>query len=147
MNKRLVILRTALLVFLLGVQTPQFAQDTSTGPPKPDEERLRVALGLVRTINTAELKERYAYGSFASWQTILAHQHEYLDQWLSQFYSRDTNVHFGSTAEILPGWNLRLLVQPDGLGYVVLVEDAKDKNRYAALSDERGVISVCKPLQ
>ena len=103
MNKRLVILRTALLVFLLGVQTPQFAQDTSTGPPKPDEERLRVALGLVRTINTAELKERYAYGSFASWQTIFAHQHEYLDQWLSQFYSRDTNVHFGSRAEILPG--------------------------------------------
>jgi hypothetical protein len=40
MNKRLVILRTAVLVFLLGVQTPQFAQDTSTGPTPSDQERL-----------------------------------------------------------------------------------------------------------
>ena len=36
MNTRLVILRTAVLVFLLGVQTPQFAQDTSTGPTMSD---------------------------------------------------------------------------------------------------------------
>jgi hypothetical protein len=147
MNKRLVILRTVLLVFLLGVQTPQFAQDTSTGPTQSDQERLRVAIGLVRTINTSEVTERYAYGSFASWQTLLAHRQEYLNEWLSHFYSRDTNVRFGPTPEILPGWNLRLIVQPDGLGYVVLVEDAKDKNGYAALSDERGVIRVCKPLQ
>ena len=147
MNTRLVILRTAVLVFLLGVQTPQFAQDTSTGPTMSDQEHLRVAIGLVRTINSAEVPERYAYGSFASWQTLLAHQEEYFNEWLSDFYSREPNVHFGSTPEILPGWNLRLLVQPDGLGYVVLVEDAKDKNGYAALSDERGVIRVCKPLQ
>jgi len=40
-----------------------------------------------------------------------------------------------------------LLARPDGLSYVVLVEDAKDKNGYAALSDERGVIRECKPLQ
>ena|SRR5690242_2284957 len=147
MDKRLMIFGTVLLVFLLGVQTPQFAQDASTAPAKPGEERLRVTLGLVRTINTAELKERYAHGSFATWQTLLAHQHEYLDEWLSLFYSREPHVHFGSTPEILPGWNLRLLVQPDGLGYFVLVEDAKDKNSYAALSDERGVIRICQPLQ
>ena len=147
MDKRLMIFATVLLVFLLGVQTPQFAQDASTGPVTPGDEPLRVALGLVRTINTAELTERYAHGSFATWQTLLAHQHEYLDEWLSLFYSREPNVHFGAMPEILPGWNLRLLVQPDGLGYVVLVEDAKDKNRYAALSDERGVIRICKPLQ
>jgi hypothetical protein len=147
MNKRLVILRTALLVFLLGVQTPQFAQDTSTGPTPSDQERLRVALGLVRTINTAEVVERSTYGSFASWQTLLAHEQRKFNEWLASFYSHDPNVHFGSTPEILPGWNLRLLVQPDDQGYVVLVEDAKGKNGYVALSDERGVIRVGKPLQ
>jgi hypothetical protein len=148
MNKRLPIFRTVLLVFLLGLQTPQFAQDTSKSPTKSGQERLRAAIGLVRTINTAEYKERYAYGSFASWPTLLAQQQEYLNEWLSHFYSRDdANVHFGSTAEILPGWNLRLVLQPDGLGYILLLEDAKDKNGYAALSDERGVIRLCKPLQ
>jgi hypothetical protein len=50
MDKRLVILRTVLLVFLLGLQTPQFAQDTSTGPTQSDQERLRVAIGLVRNV-------------------------------------------------------------------------------------------------
>jgi hypothetical protein len=74
MDKRLVILGTVLLVFLLGVQTPQFAQDTSTGPTQSDQERLRVAVGLVRTINTAEVVERSTYGSFASWQTLLSHE-------------------------------------------------------------------------
>jgi hypothetical protein len=107
----------------------------------------RVAIGLVRTINTAEVVERSTYGSFASWQTLLAHEQKKFNEWFASFYSHDPNVHFGSTPEILPGWNLRLLVQPDGLGYVVLVEDATDKNGYAALSDERGVIRVCKPLQ
>jgi hypothetical protein len=147
MSKRLVILRTLLLVFLLGVQTPQFAQETSTGLAPFDQERIRVAIGIVRTINTAEVVERSTYGSFASWQTLLAHQQGKFNEWLSHFDSRDSNVHFGSAPEILPGWSLRLLVQPDGLSYVVLVEDAKDKNGYAALSDERGVIRECKPLQ
>jgi hypothetical protein len=103
-------------------------------------------LGLVRTINTAEVVEQTTYGSFASWQTLLAHQQEYLNEWLANFYSRDPNVHFGSTPEILPGWNLRLTVQSDGSGWVVMLEDAKDKNGYAALSDERGVIWECKPF-
>jgi hypothetical protein len=147
MNKPLVIWTTVSLVFLLGVQTPQFAQDTYTGPTLPDQERLRVAIGLVRTINTAEGVERSTRGSFASWQTLLAHEQDKFNEWLRSFYSRDPNVYFSSTPEILPGWNLRLLLQPDGLGYVVLIEGAKDKNGYAAVSDERGVIRVCKPLQ
>jgi hypothetical protein len=103
--------------------------------------------GLVRTINTAEVVERSTYCSFASWQTLLAHEQKTFNEWFASFYSHDPNVHFGSTPEIPPGWNLRLLVQPDDLGYVVLVEDAKDKNGYVALSDERGVIRVGKPLQ
>jgi hypothetical protein len=103
--------------------------------------------GLVRTINTAEVTERSTYGSFASWQTLLAHQQEYLNEWLANDYSRDPNVHFGSTPEILPGWNLRLIVPPDGTGWVVLLEDARDKTGYALLSDERGVIRQCKWLQ
>ncbi|HKD90669.1 MAG TPA: hypothetical protein VKB56_02165 [Terriglobales bacterium] len=55
-------------------------------------------------------------------------------------------MNFGDTPEILPGWNLRLHVNADGQGYVILLEDAADKTGYAVLNDERGVIRVCKYL-
>jgi hypothetical protein len=146
-KKLRIILSTVLLVLALGTLASQFAQDASTGPEKPNLDRRSSMDGLVRTINTAEVSEFYTYGSYASWQTLLAHQQEYLNEWLSHFYSRDPNVHFGSTPEILPGLNLRLIVPPDGTGWVVLLEDAKDKTGYALLSDERGVIRECKWLQ
>ena len=101
--------------------------------------------GLVRTINTAEVVERSTYCSFASWQTLLAHEQKTFNEWFASFYSHDPNVHFGSTPEIPPGWNLRSLVQPDDLGYVVLVEDAKDKNGYVALSESRFAGEACLP--
>jgi hypothetical protein len=110
MKKHRILLSTVLLVLALGVLTPQFAQDASPGPERPDPKRRSIMLGLVRTINTAEVVEQTTYGSFASWQTLLAHQQEHLNEWLANFYSRDPNIHFGSTPEILPGWNLRLTV-------------------------------------
>ena len=147
MKKFRITLSTVLLVLALGTLASQFAQDASTGPKKPDLERRATMAGLVRTINTAEVGEQSTYGSFASWQTLLAHQQEYLNDWLRRFYSRDPNVHFGSTPEILPEWNLRLIVPMDGQSWVVLLRDAKDETGYAVLSDESGVIRECKYLQ
>lgn len=147
MKKHLIVWSMLLLVLTLASQPSQFAQNTSTGVQEPDMQRRASTVGLVRTINTAEVVEHTTYGSFASWQTLLAHQQEYLNKWLTKFYSRDPSVQFGSGPEILPGWNLRLTVQADGSGWVVLLEDAKDKNGYAALSDERGIIWECKHLQ
>jgi len=72
MNKRLLILSAVLLVFLRGAQ-PQLAQDTSTGPTKSDQERHSVAIGLLRTINTAEVGEFSTYGAYSSWPTLLGH--------------------------------------------------------------------------
>lgn len=48
--------------------------------------------------------------------------------------------------EILPEWSLRLNVNADGQGYVLLLEDSADKTGYAVLNDERGVIRVRKYL-
>jgi hypothetical protein len=45
MKKHRVILSTVLLVLFVGVQTQQFAQDTSTGPANADQARRRDALG------------------------------------------------------------------------------------------------------
>jgi hypothetical protein len=146
-KKPRIILNTVLLVLAVGTLTSQFAQDASTGPEKPDLERRAILVGLVRTINTAEVTELYTYGSYASWQTLLTHHQQEMNQWLATVYSRDPNVRFGAAPEILPGWNLRLIVPPDGTGWVVLLEDVKDKTGYAALSDERGVIKECKYIE
>jgi hypothetical protein len=145
MNKHRVIWSLLSLVFVLGALTPQFAQDVPTDRGKSDGEAYNHALilGLLRTINTAEVTDLSKYGSYSSWQTLLAHQRDFLDGWLSREYSQQGKVHFGALPEIVPGWTLRLNVHPDGHGYDALFEDKTDKNGYAALSDERGVIREC----
>jgi hypothetical protein len=95
----------------------------------------------MRTINTLEVSDFYECGSYASWQTFLEHHEKDLNGWLAKVYSREPNVHFGGTPEILPGWNPRLNVQTDGQGYVVVLEDLQEKSGYA------GIIRECKYLQ
>jgi hypothetical protein len=147
MNKRLVILRTVLLVCLLGVQTRQFAQDTSAGPAKSDQERHRVAIGLLRTINTAEVGELSKNGAYSTWSTLLAHQAKFFDGWIARFYLENPTGHFSDVPEILPGWSLRLNVHADGKGYDVRLQDLTDKTCwYAALTDESGVIRQSKVI-
>ena len=146
MKKHRIILSSVLLVMALGVLTPQFAQDV-TNPPKPNMERRSRMMGLVRTINTAEVTDFFKYGSYSSWQTLMARNPEYFNGWLRGFYSPEPNAHFGEMPEILPGWNLRLNVNPDGQGYIVFLEDSTDKEGYAVHSDERGIIWECKWLQ
>jgi hypothetical protein len=146
-KKHLTIFKTALFLLALAIPASQSAQDASAGPEKPNLERHASMVGLVRTINTMEVSERATYASFASWQTLLAHQEQPLNEWLSHVYSHDPNVHFSSTPEILPEWNLRLIVPPDGTGWVVVLEDAKDKTGYALVSDETGLIREGKYLE
>ena len=140
MSRHRIILSGVLIVLALGVLTPQFAQDVST-EQRHDQGLL---VGLVRTINTAEAVDFSKYGSYSSCQTVLSRHAEYFNGWLKSFYP---NVHFGDTPEVLPGWNLRLNVNPDGQGYILLLEDTADKDGFAAVTDERGVIRLCKWLQ
>ena len=147
MKKHWVILSAVLVVLFLGVLTPQFAQDTSTGPANADQGRRRVALGLLRSINTAEVGEVINYGSYASWQTLLAHQPKFFDKFLPINYPQEANLHFADMPEILPGWSLRFNGHADGQGYDVRLQDLTDKQYgYAALTDESGVIWQAEPL-
>jgi hypothetical protein len=147
MKKHPVILTTVLVVLFLGVLTPQFAQDTSTNPPGPDLERRRHALCLLRTIDTAEVGELSNYGSYASWQTLLAQQPKFFDQLLAINYPQEANLYFAEMPEILPGWTLRFNVRAEGLGYDVRLQGMTAKQYgYAALTDESGVIWQGEPL-
>jgi hypothetical protein len=147
MKKHPVISSVLLLVLFFGVLTPQFAQETATNPSQPDPEKHAQMLGLLREINTLEATDFHNYGSYASWQTLLERHLRDLSAWLARYYSREAHAQFGEMPEILPAWNLRLSVQTNGQGYVVLLEDTNDKTGYAALSDERGAIKECKWLQ
>ena len=138
MKKRRIVWSTLLLVLALGSRASQSEQDTSAGAQPSDMEKRATMLGLVRTIGQ--------YGSYESWQTLGDRHLRDLNGWLERVYSRDANVHFGDMPEILPGWNLRLNVNADGQGYVLVLEDTADKTGYAALTDERGIIRECKYL-
>ena len=147
MKKHWVILSTVLVVLFLGVLTPQFAQDGLTNSPRADLERRGHALGLLRTINTAEGGELSNYGSYASWQTLLAHQPKFFDKFLAMNYPQEASRHFADMPEILPGWTLRFNVHADGQGYDVRLQDMTAKQYgYAALTDESGVIWHGEPL-
>jgi hypothetical protein len=105
-------------------------------------------VGLVRTINTIEVTELRRYGSYAPWAILLTHHQQEFEDWLRRFYSsRGSNARFSDVPEILPEWNLRLNVQADGKGYVLLLDDAGDKTGFAWVSDESGVIRESKYLQ
>ena len=135
--------------FLLLAAGPlQFAQDAPTSVKNPNAERQGVMSGLVRTINTIEVTEVTEYGSYAPWPILLAHHQEDFNEWLKRFYSSgEPNAHYGDMPEILPGWNLRLNVQADGKGYVLLLADENDKTGFAWVSDESGIIRHSAYLQ
>ena len=137
------------LALFPGVLAPQFAQNASTVPEKPDKEKHNHALlfGLIRTINTAEVSDHSSYGSYEEWPTLLARQQEYFNGWLSHYYPQEANLQFGDMPEILPGWSLRFNVHADGRGYDVRLQDLTDKTcAYAALTDESGVIRQSKAI-
>lgn len=129
------------LVLALTTAEPQFGQDA------PGSERRALIIGFLRTINAAEAGEYSAHSSYASWQALQAHESEYLNGWLAEYGPRLAQTHFGDLPGVLPGVNLRLTAHQDGRGYDVRVEDANDKEGYAAISDEHGLIWQCKPLQ
>jgi hypothetical protein len=89
-----------------------------------------------------------AYGSYEPWPNLLAHHQEDFNSWLKRFYSsNEPNVQFRDAPEILPEWNLRLNVQADGKGYVLLLNDPSDKTGFAWVSDESGIIRECNTIE
>ena len=81
MKQHRIILNTFLIVLALGILTSQFAQEPSTDNEKTDLHHT-LGMGLVRTVNTAEMGERISYHSYSAWPTLLAHQQKKFDQWL-----------------------------------------------------------------
>src|SRR5260221_7852275 len=119
MKKQQFVLSAFLLLFFLGVQTPQFAQDTSAGPAKADQERRMVAVSLLRTINTAEVTYQTTNGSFVVWKTLVSEHQQYFDKFLAMYGLLKANTHFSVVLVIMPGCHLLLIVHLTDKGYYV----------------------------
>jgi hypothetical protein len=147
MNKHLVTRSILSVVLVLGIQLTQSAQDTSNTNYKADMEEHTSMVGLVRTINTLEWSDFQQPGSFESWHALLDRHSTDLNRWLATFYPHGSNAYFRDAREIFPGWSLRLNLNADGQGYVLVLEGTVDKDGYAVTSDERGVIRECRYIR
>ena len=134
MRMRQLIPTVILITLSIAASTSQSAQDVPADTQNSQRLRRHLALSILRTINTAEVVDRSKYGTYSSWQTLLAHYPEYFIQLMP-------NTAFADEPEILPGWNLRMNIHADGQGYDILLRDMTDKKcSYAAISDENAVI-------
>jgi hypothetical protein len=145
--QRQILVSSILLLFALSVNG--FQQTPTDAGRSPYTDKQLTMLGLVRSINTIEVSEQSEHGSYATWPTLLQHQADYLNDWLTRFGSappagKETPRYFSDLPEILPGMKLRLNVNADGHGFTVLLEDAQDKNGFAFVGDERGIIRESK---
>ena len=134
MKMRQLIPAVVLLTLSITVSTSQSAQDVSADAQNSQRLRRQVALSILRTINTAEVVDRSKYGTYSSWQTLLAHYPEYFIQLMP-------NTAFAGEPEILPGWNLRMNIHAGGQGYDILLRDMTDERcAYAAVTNENAII-------
>jgi hypothetical protein len=80
-------------------------------------------------------------------ESLLSGQQESFDCWLTKFQPRQPKAKFAESAEILPGWNLRLFVHPDGQGYDLVLRYLTDKQcGYVLPADESGIIRQSKAI-
>jgi hypothetical protein len=151
MQARLITIGLLLVASLTSGGIPNHSQDQngSQAVHGPDINEKRLAVNLVRVINTAEMSySAKDGGSFAEWDALSVSQG--FKQAIDDFSHnspklKDLNV--GAPADIMPGWRLRLTVSSDKKSYAVAVSNTSDKEcSYALVSDEEGVIREARML-
>ena len=108
----------------------------------------RFAIGLVRLINTAEMKYRNKQNSFATWEQ-LAVSPDFQELKEKSFCDdpKLKDINTGNPSQIAQGWQLRLLLGKDGKTYVVVLTNTTDQNcGFSFVSDEGGLIREAKLL-
>ncbi len=135
-------LAMATLVLALPFITLENHDQTSEAQG-PNQQERKLAVDLVRTVNTAEMAYRaQSAGSFAPWAALTASRG--FAQAVNRFSQGDIklkHVNFNDPSEIMTGWRLRLTVSSDNRFYSVLLADTSDKHcAYALVSDEEGII-------
>jgi hypothetical protein len=139
----------AAVLLILALATSLRSQNPPAKSSGVDHANRSLAIGLLRTINTAEVTYKFEHGTYATWETLGA-SGEFLERSLQRLARNEpqfADVKLSNGPEILPGWMLRFDLVADGKGYDVLLEDTTDEAcGYAAVTDERGVIRQSKAI-
>ena len=140
-----------LLVSIFSCQAASWAQKGS--PVMADRERERerqsFAQNLVKAINAAEADYRKKHEIYATWDTLMGigDFSSSGTKWAPADFPTVAHALYGSGAEIVPGWRLRLHLSKGDKAYDLLLEDVTDpKCGYAVSSDERGLIRQGKSI-
>jgi hypothetical protein len=135
-------------VFLFAA-APALPQKSPIGASERERERRSLAVNLVRAINAAEANYKKTHGTYATWDAMIANG-DFTDQgtkWAPESFPTVAHAMYGSGAEIVPGWKLRLQISKDGNAYDLLLEDVTDpKCGFAVISDERGLVRQGKSV-
>jgi hypothetical protein len=148
MRTRSLFLGVVVAGMTLGAAIPPYGQNAAVMASDAENARHMLAIGILRSINTAEVGYQFRHGSYATWDDLLTSKEfaEYAKECLANI-PEFAAVHFSEDPEILPGWTLRLNLTNEGKGYDLLLEDTMDKAcGYAAVTDERGVIRQSKAI-
>jgi len=124
-------------------------QKVSIAPASRERERQSFAVNLARAINNAEQNYKSKNEKYADWETLTGNGDftETGTKWAPAGFPTVAHALYSRGVEIVPGWKLRLNVSHEGRAYDLILEDATDpKCRYAAISDEHGVIRQSKAI-
>jgi hypothetical protein len=144
-------MQTAPLLLILMLPCQAGSQGQKRAPVVADRERERrsFAHNLVKAINTAEADYRKKHEVYANWETLMGIGDFSSNgtKWAPADFPTVAHALYGSGAEIVPGWRLRLHLSNGEKAYDLLLEDVTDpKCSYAVFSDERGLIRQGKSL-
>jgi hypothetical protein len=139
----------AVLFLVVGISATLLAKDEKS----PNEEQRAKAVNVVRLINTAELSYSNgtkkdgsdAHGHYASWDELYKSGilKTVQDQWPMV---KDLKV--SASPELMPGYQLDLLVSANGKSYSIALHDKRDGDGlFSVFSDQNGIIFLGSPLQ
>ena len=124
----------------LGHGRGQNPPSTAQGPSLQEK---RVAVDLVRLINTAEMTYRAQNGGvFAARDSLSASSgfKQDLDQ-ISRMSPELGDLNLTTPSNIISGWGLRLALSPDAMTYVLVLANTADKQcSFAFVSEEDGIV-------
>lgn len=138
-----------LLIVMMSCQAVVQAQKGSPVMADRERERRSFAQNLVKAINAAEADYRKKHDVYANWDTLMGIGDFSSNgtKWAPADFPTVAHALYGSGAEIVPGWRLRLQLSNGNKSYDLLLEDVTDpKCSYAVFCDERGLIRQGKSI-
>lgn len=148
MNKARTIAVAMVALLVLACSVLVIAQQQQTAPPRNPLARLQAVetsrdsrmtgVNVVRLINTAEAVYKSEHGSYASWSEL------FCSDAISEREKPGTpfqGLQLSPGPEVVPGWNLAIVVSSDRRNYELSLRSVDDKEcRFSFFSDDSGLI-------